>query len=384
MNMIKLLGSLFCIFPCWYLSAWEPTDSVLFEKLLNDTGAEVRSIQSEFSGKRMQIIADLLQAEQSLGDDALNEQQYRNAVKRCFELERALRVNEQLTDLQLLKTRYKKGIDIIKILYEKVLGLDHHYTGLQTFQNVLMLSNPNTYPDFQKAKATMQQKLKNKFAIRMPGILESNPFLTAAFSMVAAMLGDGETKEKEADFEKISCILDFTVRMNADLSVIYHETEYLKEYNKTLKLGCEKLFDDYVKVIGYASPIDKCRKGDDWETVYEQLNQYVDKINTQLTAGSFTAGDRSIINLAFATNRVADFIGRYNDYITQGTQYYQKFDNIISGYENQDVCEQRLPRQLSALQFDIKSTIDKFTNTYNIPEIEGSKLKDLLYGAIDK
>jgi len=45
---------------------------------------------------------------------------------------------------------------------------------------------------------------------------------------------------------------------------------------------------------------------------------------------------RTVVNLEFATQRVADFIASYSDFIRQGTQYYRKFDNIITGYENED------------------------------------------------
>ena len=68
-------------------------------------------------------------------------------------IDRQLQSIEAEKELQLLKIRYKKGIDLIKLLYEKILALDHHFTGMQTYQNVLLLSNPNTYPDFQKTKA---------------------------------------------------------------------------------------------------------------------------------------------------------------------------------------------------------------------------------------
>ena len=94
--------------------------------------------------------------------------------------------------------------------------------------------------------------------------------------------------------------------------------------------------------------------------------------------------ERKRVDLEFATQRVAEFITKYNNFITQGTQYYQKFDNIVSTYANESACETKLPRQFGELKYDIKSTIEKFTNTYNLPEIQGSRLKDLLYGSVDR
>ncbi|MDV7398429.1 hypothetical protein RZS08_43895, partial [Arthrospira platensis SPKY1] len=92
---------------------------------------------------------------------------------------------------------------------------------------------------------------------------------------------------------------------------------------------------------------------------------------------------REQINLEFATQRVADFISQYQLFVSQGAQYYQKFDNIVSTYENEDACKQSLPRQFEELRGDIRQTIDKFSRTYNLPEIQGSRLKDLLFGSVE-
>jgi hypothetical protein len=63
-----------------------------------------------------------------------------------------------------------------------------------------------------------------------------------------------------------------------------------------------------------------------------------------------------------------------------GNQYYQKFDSIITNYANKDKCSDKLPSTFNELQYDIQNTIDKFQNTYNLPEIAGSRMKSLLYG----
>lgn len=295
------------------------------------------------------------------------------------------RIGEQLAaleeekEMQLLKIRYKKGIDLIKLLYEKILALDHHFSGMQIYQNILLLSNPNSYPDFQKSRNLLEDQLKKKNALVLPPILHSNPYMSAAFSLVATFIGDGETKDRQKEFDQISCILDFTVRMSAELSIIQHETEYLKTANQTLKKDCERLFEDYVKVVGYLVPLEKCRFNDDWETVYLQLDDFIRSMESDLTNPA-SRWSREQVNLEFATQRVADFIGQYQYFVSQGAQYYQKFDNIISTYENEDFCKQNLPRQFDELRKDIRQTIDKFSHTYNLPEIQGSRMKDLLFG----
>ena len=90
------------------------------------------------------------------------------------------------------------------------------------------------------------------------------------------------------------------------------------------------------------------------------------------------------MNLEFATQRVAEFINQYHQFINQGLQYYRKFDNILAHYENESTCHQELPYQFQELQRDIEGTIVKFESTYNLPEIQGSRMKDLLYGILDR
>ena len=295
-------------------------------------------------------------------------------------LETSLQDLEAEKEMRLLKTRYKRGIDLIKLLYEKILALDHHFSSMRIFQNVMMLSNPNSYAGFQKTRDLLEEQLKKKNAFQLPPLLHSNPYLTATFSLVAAVVGDGEPKARQKDFQEISCILDFTLRMGGELSIIQRETEYLKNANQNLKNECERLFEDYVKVVGYIVPLDKCRTSDDWEKVYLLLDEFVRGLEIETGPTRWT---REQVNLEFATQRVADFIAKYQGFVTQGAQYYQKFNNIVSTYENEEVCKQDLPRQFDELRKDIRQTIDKFSNTYILPEIQGSRLKDLLYGTID-
>ena len=93
----------------------------------------------------------------------------------------------------------------------------------------------------------------------------------------------------------------------------------------------------------------------------------------------------AIITLVFVTTASvifsgAKFVSEYEAFIRMGAQYYQKFDSIISNYENKDKCSDKLPSHFNELQYDIQNTIDKFQNTYNLPEITGSRMKSLLYG----
>ena len=297
-----------------------------------------------------------------------------------MEEEKQIQAEGQFT---ITKTRYRKGIELIKMVYEKVLALDHHFAALQTYQNISMMTNPNSYPEFQNAKTLLEKKAaKSASPLQLPALLATNPYVMVANTIVNFVVSATDHKEKDVELEKISCIMDFTVRMSSDLSIINHETGFLRSTNTSLKEESAVLFDEYVKVIGYATPIDRCRKADDWDKVYEMLDAYVLEMEATLKK---TPTDKSVykkqVNLEFSVERLLDYINKYSAFVSQGEKYYQKFKGIVSTYENQAKCAEKLPKQFGDLQKDIDISIEKFNNSYNISELKGSKLKGLLYGS---
>ncbi len=290
---------------------------------------------------------------------------------------------EAESQFNITKTRYRKGVELIKMVYEKVLALDHHFAALQTYQNIAQMTNPNAYPEFQNAKTLLDKKNnKSENPLQLPAILASNPYVAVANTIVNFVVSGANHKEKDVEIEKIACIMDFTVRMNSDLNIINHETGFLRSTNASLKDESAILFDEYVKVIGYTTPIDRCRKADDWDKVYEMLDTYVAEMDAILKK---TPNDKNVykkqINLEFSIDRLLDYINKYSAFVSQGEKYYQKFKGIVSTYENQAACAGKLPKQFGDLQKDIDISIEKFNNSYNISELKGSKLKDLLYGS---
>lgn len=355
---------------------------------------------------------DQLEREYALHTEALRMRLYdvdktladpRNRTPECgfqllwekIQLEETLDGIEQEHEIKLLKLRYRKSIEIIKMLYEKVLSMDHHLSSLKAQQGLSNLSNPHNYPEFKAAKGTIEDRMKKKFNFQMPALFQTNPFLSAAFSIVGLALGGGEDKEKKENIDKIACVLDFTVRMHNDLNVIYYETGYLRDANLTLKKECEALFSDCARQVGYTIPLVSCRDGDDWERLYSMLDNYVAKAlgeaaNTAMPAGNLSAAlpptpdprllARATTNLQFSIDRVGLFIEKYSNFVSQGGEYYKKFSKIASSYENEKACSSVLPDQFRQLKNDIDETLDKFNSAYKMPEVQGSKLKDMLYG----
>jgi hypothetical protein len=306
------------------------------------------------------------------------------------QLEDALKTIEVEHELKFTKLRYRKGIEIVKMLYEKILSMDHHFSSLKAQQELLKISNPHNYPEFKESIGATEEKLKRKFNFTLPQLLQGNPFLSATFSIVGMMMNGNEDKEKKESQEKVACILDFTVRMYNDLNVIYYETGYLRDANLTLKKDCEALFSDCARQVGYTITLEGCRQSDDWERLYSLLDNLVAKAlgENNTMPGMPPQADTKLLtkaetNLQFAIDRVVQFINRYSDFVNQGNEYYKKFAKIADSYENEKACTAVLPDQFRQLKSDIDQTLEKFNSAYRMPEVQGSKLKDMLYGTVE-
>ncbi len=86
------------------------------------------------------------------------------------------------------------------------------------------------------------------------------------------------------------------------------------------------------------------------------------------------------IELSFPIDRLIIFITQYNNFINDGEKFYQKFNIILNSYENEKQCESKLPLEFKKLKSDIDIAIEKFKVAYKPVEVNGSKLKEILYG----
>ncbi len=360
-----------------------PIDSCSFDDIMLSLNAEIKYIETSKYVEISRLSTKIKCADLAL-KNAINKNRnnYQNSLELKLKLMEEMQVLSAQWDVAMIEIRYRKGVELIRMMYEKILGLDHHFTGLHTFQHINVLSNPHSYPAFQKTQELLEKNKNKKYNMRLPSLLQSNPFISATYTMVSVLMGENSSDEKEKEMEEIACILDFTVRMNADLNVIKNETEYLKNANQALKKDCERLFQEYTKPVDYFVQLADTRTNDDWESLSHNLNDMIIKIQEEIqTSGGISIQtSRQIVNLEFATQRVIDFITKYSNFIGQGTQYYQKFDGIVNSYQSESHCHQELPRQFSEMKDDIKSTIEKFENTYDLPELQGSRLKNLMFG----
>ena len=388
MKSIKFASSILLL-SVWFMfpklsNASIPADSIGLSVFVEKAKHEISLISENYYKETERLTNELVSIDESICKADIENTssiELLRLFQKKIQIEKKIRKSGGEFKISIGKLKYKKGIELIKMMYEKILDLDHHFTSLGTYQNVIQLSNPNSFPEFQKAQEIFKRQLKKKNQVQLPAILQSNTYVAIAYSVLSTVIGDRKPQEKEEDLEKISCILDFTASMTNDLHIIYYETEFLKKSNESLKQECSKLFTDYTKAVGYKVSLDRCRKEDDWESILTLLDDWgemMEKANEENDVKTYLKG---FAEITFAIDRMRDFLNEYSAFISQGEKYYQKFHVIVSNYKNEMKCANKLPYQFEALKKNINLSIEKFDDAYNIAELKGSKLKDLLYGA---
>lgn len=292
------------------------------------------------------------------------------------------KIKEEIKKLQVnnqndvSKIRYLKGLQIIKILYEKVLSLDHHFASVRTFNEISKIANPNQYPEYDNLKELLSKKRDKKNSFELTSLLGTNTIASVIQTLTTMVSSNLNKEEKEKELAKVECVLDFTLRMQNDLNTIYFETAFLQTSNDKIKHDIEILFKEYTKPIGYGATLENCRTNDDWEEITQKMDNYLTKMKT--TSGS--AQYKMQVNLDFPVDRLLQFISQYNYFIDQGGKFYEKFSIILNSYENSKQCDSKLPLEYKKLKADINIAIEKFSVAYKPVEINGTKMKEILYG----
>lgn len=355
---------------CGQAHAFEEETARIFRELSD----ELKCIEVRYAPMR-DSLEMTLERENFSFRHAQSSQAKIEALVRREEIREALRLLALDSVGEISKVRYLKGLQIIKILYEKILGLDHHFASVRTLGEINRIANPTQYPEYAKFRETLTSQ-KDKRGFDLTAILGTNAIVSVVQTFTS-MLGSGMSREqKEKELAAIECILDFTLRMQNDLNTIYFETAFLQTSNGRMKQEIEALFRDYAKPIGYVATLENCRAHDDWETFTQKMDEYLVK----LKSSTGTAQYKMQVNMEFPIDRLLQYITQYNAYIDQGGKFYEKFRIILNSYENQKQCETRLPPEYLKLRSDIDVAIEKFNVAYKPIEINGSKMKEILYG----
>lgn len=344
-------------------------------KIVEEMILEITVIQKNYTNKYDTLYYKLLEINKKIGSEISTEQKVdllisKDLIKSEIEI---LKIN---TNTDISKIRYIKGLQIIKILYEKILSLDHHFASVRTFSEINKISNPNQYPEFEKIKELISKKKDKKIGFDISPILGTNPYVSVISTFTNLLVSSLSKEEKDVELQKIDCLLDFTMRMQNDLNTIYFETAYLQSSNQTIKNNLEVLFKEYTKPISYSLGLKECRNEDDWDTVSTKLNAYIEGMKKSPPQKQL----KLQIDIEFPIDRLIQFVTQYNDFINEGGKFYQKFNTILNSYENQKQCETKLPIEYKKLKDDITIAVEKFNVAYKPVEINGSKMKEILYG----
>lgn len=350
------------------------------KKIIQELDEEIRNIQDSYKTQRGCTEFELNKTIRLL-NNTINIEQQVSLLIRKEQLREKLKTLINSETSAISKVRYLKGLSIIKILYEKVLALDHHFASIATFNEINKISNPNYYPEFNSVKDLIKLGSNKKEGLDLTSLLGENIYANMANVLVGLFNSNVPKAEKQAELTKIECIMDFTLRMHQDLNTIYFETSFLQKSNDKIKADLEQLFVDFTKPINYNVSLPACRNRDDWDSVHEKLQDYLTILTELINDGSKQYKVHKMqINLEFPIDRLLQFITQYNNFIDQGGKFYEKFKIILDSYENENQCQSSLPPEYGKLKSDINIAIEKFNTAYKPVEINGSKMKEILYG----
>ncbi len=239
-----------------------PPDKDPVNQSIDDMILAIRRVRETYQIRKQHIYKRLQQTRKALAK-ATDLEAKVNLLIQKDALQHQLESLAEEEQSNIQKIRYIKGLSIIKLLYEKVLSLDHHFSSLVTFNEINKISNLNNYPEFEKVKELIKQKTDKKKRLQLTQLLGQNMYTATIDMFIGLFYANANPKEKEAELKNIQCILDFTLRMNNDLKTIYFETSFLQKTNQKMIDDIERLFVVYTKPVGYHTSLKQCRKNDD-------------------------------------------------------------------------------------------------------------------------
>lgn len=374
-----VLAALFLVTKVMTANPTDPNKEIRL--LIENLSDELQEVQAYYETQNNSLYERLNELSKALQANSSTEEKVALLIEKD-NLQSLLKANTLSEATDISKIRYLKGLQIIKILYEKTLTLDHHFTSVATFNEINNLSNPNRYPEFVKMKDDMTSKQDKRDGFNLTNILGNNIYTSVVHTVVSLFSNSNASKtEKEASLKEVECILDFTLRMHNDLNTIFFETSFLQKSNDNVIKELEQLFVDYTKPIKYKTPLKECRNSDDWDTVRENLDNYLNELDKAMKDDSERyKAHKMQINLEFPIDRLLQFITLYNGHIDQGGKFYEKFGIMLNSYENEDQCATKIPAEYKKLKESIAISIEKFNTAYKPVEINGSKMKQILYG----
>ncbi|RZW43362.1 MAG: hypothetical protein EX263_11725, partial [Flavobacteriaceae bacterium] len=337
MKAMRLLIAAVLIFPIYTNLYGLRNSNSLYDQqiteILESLALEVTQIRNYYQILNAKAYSELVMINKKIASEISLENKVLNLIRKD-QLRDIILKNSMAEETDISKIRYLKGLEVIKILYEKMVSLDHHFASMVTFNEINKISNPNHYPEFVALKDILQSKRIKKQGFGLSSLLGENVYTSVLHSFISLFTNSQESREdKEKAIASVECIFDFTLRMHNDLNTIYFETSFLEKSNEKIIDELEQLFDDYVDPIKYWVPLKDCRNNDDWDQIKENLNAYIKELNSMINQPSKQyQAHKMKINLEFPIDRLLQFIIQYNAFIDEGTKFYKKFDIMLNSY----------------------------------------------------
>jgi hypothetical protein len=168
------------------------------EQILTELSIEINITIKYYGDLKQEIYTKLNQLNKNLVKETDLENKLNLLVKKD-------RLKDRLEFLKLSETsninkiRYLKGLSIIKILYEKVLALDHHFSSIATFNEINKISNPNNYQEFTQVKDLLKTKKDKKKGFQLTSLLGQNMYTSTIDMFINLFNSSATPKEKEAE-----------------------------------------------------------------------------------------------------------------------------------------------------------------------------------------
>ena len=187
------------------------------DKILTELSTEIKASKIYYSNLKEVLHKEIIQIKKRLVIETDVEVKVNLLIEKDI-LSDKLKTLEATEMSNISKIRYLKGLSIIKILYEKVLSLDHHFSSIATFNEISKISNPNNYQEFTRVKDLIKNKTEKKKGLNLTSLLGQNIYTSSIDMLVGLFNSNASPQEKEVELKKIECIMDFTLRINPVLN----------------------------------------------------------------------------------------------------------------------------------------------------------------------
>jgi len=156
------------------------------EDILTELAIEIKAINTVF----YVLFDNAINHLQQLNNELLFAKTIEEKVTLLLQKDK---INTELQALQrknendISKVRYLKGLQIIKILYEKVLSLDHHFASVRTLSEINKMSNPTQYPEYIKLRELISSKKDKKTGFDLTSVLGTNTIVSVVQTFTKMM-----------------------------------------------------------------------------------------------------------------------------------------------------------------------------------------------------